>query len=109
MGWQVDLSREDDFIGKSALEKVKVDGVTHKLAGLKMGGKPIEWYNSDFYHVFAEDKKVGRFGFFQWVVFLRLVLLVRTGVLHCHMSQLLRVLSVVVVLCSTVTDNYSVL
>lgn len=57
LGWQVDLNREDDFIGKKALQKVKADGVTHKLAGLKMGGNPIEWYNSDFYHVFAEDKK----------------------------------------------------
>merc|ERR1719346_223475 len=37
--------------------KIKEAGVTHKLAGLRMGGKPIEWYNSDFYHVFDQDKK----------------------------------------------------
>lgn len=56
LGWQVDLKRDDDFVGKKALAKQK-DNVTHKLAGMKMGGSPIEWYNSDFYHVFDEDKK----------------------------------------------------
>lgn len=57
MGWQVDLKREDDFIGKKALQKVKEAGVTHKLAGLRMGGRPIEWYSADFYHVFDQEKK----------------------------------------------------
>jgi aminomethyltransferase len=57
LGWQVDLKRTDDFIGKKALAKVKEQGVTHKLAGLRVGGKPIEWYNSDFYHVFDTQKK----------------------------------------------------
>merc|ERR1712066_548785 len=57
MGWQVDLKRSDNFVGRKALEKVKAEGVTHKLAGLRMGGKPIEWYNADFYHVFASDNK----------------------------------------------------
>lgn len=57
MGWQVDLKRDDDFIGKKALAKVNSEGATHKLAGLRMGGKPIEWYNSDFYHVFDKEKK----------------------------------------------------
>lgn len=58
MGWQVDLKREDDFIGKKALQKIKDEGVTHKLAGLRMGGKPIEWYNADFYHVFNQEKEL---------------------------------------------------
>jgi len=60
LGWQVDLKREDDFVGKKALAKIKQDGVTHKLAGLRInhGGnsKGIEWYNSDFYHVFDMEK-----------------------------------------------------
>jgi len=58
MGWQVDLKRDDDFIGKKALQKVKAEGVSHKLAGLRVGGKPIEWYNADFYHVFNEQKEL---------------------------------------------------
>jgi len=58
LGWQVDLKREDDFIGKKALAQVKAAGVTHKLAGLKMGGSPIEWYNADFYHVFNKETEL---------------------------------------------------
>ena len=35
------------------MAKIKNEGVTHKLAGLRiLGGKPIEWYNADYYHVF---------------------------------------------------------
>jgi len=58
LGWQVDL-KKDAFIGKAALAKIKEQGVTHKLAGLKMGGKPITWYAADFYHVFKDDELVG--------------------------------------------------
>lgn len=57
LGWHVDLKRTDDFIGKKALQKIKAEGVTHKLAGMRVGGRPIEWYNSDFYHVFDMDTK----------------------------------------------------
>lgn len=58
MGWQVQLNRED-FIGRDALKKIKEKGVSHKLAGLKMGGKPIEWYNADFYHVMKGEELIG--------------------------------------------------
>jgi len=57
-GWQVDLTKES-FIGKDALSKIKANGVTHKLAGLLMGGEPITWYASDFYHVFSKGELVG--------------------------------------------------
>ena len=56
LGWQVDLSK-DDFIGKDALAKIKADGVTHKLCGVRMGGEQITWYPSDFYHVHDESGK----------------------------------------------------
>lgn len=58
LGWQVDL-KKDDFIGKKALAKIKAEGVTHKLAGLKFDGLPITWYISDFYHVKKGDEIVG--------------------------------------------------
>ncbi len=58
LGWQVDLSKEE-FIGKAALQKIKEEGVTHKLAGLRMGGKDITWYPADFYHVFSDGELVG--------------------------------------------------
>jgi glycine cleavage system aminomethyltransferase T len=58
MGWQVDLTK-DAFIGKDNLAKIKKEGVTHKIAGLRMGGDPITWYAADFYHVFSNGELVG--------------------------------------------------
>lgn len=50
LGWQVDLTKES-FVGKDALAKIKAEGVTHKLCGIRFGGEPITWYPADFYHV----------------------------------------------------------
>lgn len=36
-----------EFIGRDALEEIKKKGVSHKLAGIRFGGKPIEWYLQD--------------------------------------------------------------
>ena len=58
LGWMVDLSK-DDFIGKAALRKIHDEGVSHKLAGLRMGGEPITWYPADFYHVYSDGELVG--------------------------------------------------
>jgi len=57
-GWQVDLTK-DAFVGKDALAKIKAEGVSHKLAGLLMGGDPITWYAADFYHVLHKGELVG--------------------------------------------------
>ena len=57
LGWQVDLDKESDFIGKDALRKIKENGVQQRLVGLKLGGKPITWYNEDFYLV--KDRETG--------------------------------------------------
>jgi len=56
LGWQVDLKRGDDFVGKKALKHIKENSLTtHKLAGLRINSKgnsrPIEWCNSDLYHL----------------------------------------------------------
>ena len=50
LGWQVDLNKRD-FIGKVALARIKAEGVSQRLVGLKVGGDPITWYNEDFYLV----------------------------------------------------------
>ena len=55
LGWQVDLDKKADFIGKDALTKIKKEGVNQRLVGLRMGGEPITWYNEDFYLVKDED------------------------------------------------------
>lgn len=54
LGWQVDLNKTE-FVGKEALARIKSEGVSSKLAGLKFGGKQIDWYPADFYHVYEED------------------------------------------------------
>jgi len=42
---------KENFIGKAALMRIKEKGVTHRLAGLRVGGKRVDWYPADFYHV----------------------------------------------------------
>ncbi len=37
----VDLSPEADYIGKAALERIKADGISRKLAGLEIEGSPV--------------------------------------------------------------------
>ena len=58
LGWQVDLNK-DNFIGKQALAEIKQEGVSHKLVGVRMGGKPIDWYPADFYQAFDGDELIG--------------------------------------------------
>ena len=57
LGWQVDLDKKANFIGKQALAKIKQEGVQQRLVGLRLGGQPITWYNEDFYLV--KDKDTG--------------------------------------------------
>ena len=57
LGWQVDLNKAD-FIGKDALARIKQEGVSQRLVGLRVGGEPITWYNEDFYRV--KDADAGR-------------------------------------------------
>jgi aminomethyltransferase len=56
LGWQVNTKKKE-YIGREALLKIKEEGVTHKLVGLRMGGKPIDWYPADFYHVQEKGAK----------------------------------------------------
>jgi hypothetical protein len=46
---------KENFIGKDALSRIKEAGVTHRLAGLRVGGKRVDWYPADFYHVLNKD------------------------------------------------------
>ena len=54
LGWQVDQNKSN-FIGKDALARIKAEGGKQRLVGLKVGGKPITWYNEDFYPVKDSD------------------------------------------------------
>ncbi|WP_119342856.1 glycine cleavage T C-terminal barrel domain-containing protein [Facilibium subflavum] len=62
LAWQVDLEKEDDYVGKQALAKIKTEGVSRKLVGLCIETTvPITWYNPDFWLVFDEShqKQIG--------------------------------------------------
>lgn len=50
LDWQVDLDKSD-FIGKAALARIAEAGISHKLVGLRFGGRQIDWYNADFWPV----------------------------------------------------------
>lgn len=54
LDWQIDLEK-DDYIGKDALAKLKEQGPKQLLVGIKMGGKPITWYNEDFWLIADEN------------------------------------------------------
>ncbi len=58
LGWQVNFEKAD-FIGKEALARIKEEGVGEKLVGIRMGGRPITWYPSDFYIVRDGETEVG--------------------------------------------------
>lgn len=56
LGWVIKLEKPVDFIGKSALEKVKKDGLKRKLIGFKMIERGIPRSGCDIY---LNDEKVG--------------------------------------------------
>ena len=67
LGYQVPRTKEADYVGKAALERARAEleagspPYTHTLVGLRLGGKPIDDYASDFWLVSEnpEDKPVG--------------------------------------------------
>src|SRR5215204_2787552 len=56
LGWITKFDKTADFIGKTALEKQKADGVTRTLAGFEMTGRGI---GRDGYEVFVDGNPAG--------------------------------------------------
>jgi aminomethyltransferase len=56
LGRVVNLAKEGDFVGRSALEKARVDGPRKKLVGLVVRGRGIARHG---YEVFAGDRRTG--------------------------------------------------
>jgi aminomethyltransferase len=56
LGRVVNLAKEGDFVGRSALEKARVDGPRRKLVGLVVRGRGIARHG---YGVFAGDRRTG--------------------------------------------------
>lgn len=58
LGWQVDLEQEADFIGREALKRIKSKGVSRTLAGVEIGGEPLD-LNMDRWPVRSNGSQVG--------------------------------------------------
>ena len=56
----IDLDDEFDFIGKSALQKIRIDGVIRKHVGLMIEGPPLPGPNTKFWQVFDDGDVVGQ-------------------------------------------------
>jgi len=57
LGWVVHLKDKQDFIGRSALEQQKAEGVKRRLVGIEMSGRHIARHD---YKVMHEGKEVGK-------------------------------------------------
>jgi aminomethyltransferase len=57
--WQVKFDQEADFIGRSALETIAVEGPKRKLAGVEIAGDPLDM-NMERWPVLASGATVGR-------------------------------------------------
>ena len=58
LGWLVDEAKEDDYIGKAALQRIKGEGVKRKLAGVELAGDPLE-FNMTRWPVACDGQPVG--------------------------------------------------
>ena len=56
----VDLNSPYNFIGKTALERIKQSGVTRKQVGLIIDGEPLLMPNTKFWPVSIDGKKIGK-------------------------------------------------
>jgi glycine cleavage system aminomethyltransferase T len=56
----VDLDKDQDFIGKEALARIKVEGVTHKLVGVEMAGDALPAELAEPWPVSFGGQRVGR-------------------------------------------------
>ena len=59
LGRLVDLDKETDFMGKTALRRAKDEGPKRSLVGIEIEGKPIE-FNMTKWPVAARGKPIGR-------------------------------------------------
>ncbi len=55
----VDLDREADFIGKSALRRIAREGAKRRLVGVEIDGEPLAQANPDFWPVLVAQRVVG--------------------------------------------------
>jgi aminomethyltransferase len=59
LGWLVDEDKPDPYIGKEALQRIKAEGVTRKLAGVEIDGPSIE-FNATKWAVSKDGNRIGQ-------------------------------------------------
>ncbi|HSJ18368.1 MAG TPA: glycine cleavage T C-terminal barrel domain-containing protein [Solirubrobacterales bacterium] len=52
--------QERSYIGKDALERIRVEGVSRKLVGVEIRGDPLEWELTQFWPAYSNGERVGR-------------------------------------------------
>lgn len=60
LGRLVDLDMETDFIGKTALRRIREEGPRRQLVGLELSGPPLERPNTRFWPLFVGNDYVGQ-------------------------------------------------
>ncbi|MHA1601105.1 MAG: glycine cleavage T C-terminal barrel domain-containing protein [Alphaproteobacteria bacterium] len=55
----VDLNPDADYIGKAALERIKAEGITRRIAGIEIEGEPVP-FSDRVLPVYHEDRLVGQ-------------------------------------------------
>lgn len=58
LGWLVDEDKDADYVGKDALRRVRAEGVARRLAGVEIGGEPIE-FNMTKWPVLRHGARIG--------------------------------------------------
>ncbi len=51
--------QEADYIGKDALERIRVEGVQRKMVGIELGGTPLERWPVDYWPAISGGTQVG--------------------------------------------------
>ncbi len=59
LGWLVEEGKKADYIGKTALQRIRKTGVTRKLVGVEVLGAPFDGWIAEFWPVLAKGKRVG--------------------------------------------------
>ncbi len=58
LGWQVELEQEASFIGRAALERIKAEGPSRRLAGIEIDGERLD-LNTTRWPVQVDERDVG--------------------------------------------------
>jgi aminomethyltransferase len=56
----VELDNDNEFVSRTALERIRDEGVRQKLVGVKIDGDPLGMWLEDFWPIVDGNEKIGR-------------------------------------------------